>query len=65
MKKLERVKNRTIVERETEYQHRIEVEPVAQDNMSRCSDIQTNGGGRRQALTTQPGDSSPWLRSGF
>jgi len=32
MKKLERVKNRTIVDRETEYQHRIEVEPVAQEN---------------------------------
>jgi chemotaxis protein CheD len=32
MKKIERVKNRTIVDRETEYQHRIEVEPVAQEN---------------------------------
>ena len=32
MKKLERVKNRTIVDRETEYQHRIEVEPVAQES---------------------------------
>ena len=30
MKRLERLKNRTIVERETEYQHRIEVEPVAE-----------------------------------
>ena len=32
MKKLERVKNRTIVDRETEYQHRIEVEPIAQES---------------------------------
>ena len=30
MKRLERLKNRTIVDRETEYQHRIEVEPVAE-----------------------------------
>ena len=35
MKKIERVKNRTIVERETEYQHRIEVEPATpQDNIT-------------------------------
>lgn len=35
MKKIERVKNRTIYERETEYQHRIEVEPtVQQDNIT-------------------------------
>ena len=35
MKKIERVKNRTIYERETEYQHRIEVEPtVPQDNIT-------------------------------
>ena len=32
MKKLERVKNRTIVDRETEYQHQIEVEPIAQES---------------------------------
>jgi hypothetical protein len=35
MKKIERIKNRTIYERETEYQHRIEVAPAApQDNIT-------------------------------